>query len=285
MESDAAGDIDALCDLFDAPQGNAEEPALGNVESVEELLGLFPKPREEIGGSASSSSYPRRPAEKAAMALDRRRMTEASSTGIVGAETAVEEALEPDLPEPSEALPPEVVAKVFVISAHFDLCVEVDVKNVAFGLRHAEYNPRKHGSITVRLREPRTTALIRPSGKVSVVGACDEDLIKLSAKKVARLVQKCGHEDAKFADFKVTNLYARANVNFPVRLDKLAMKWRRHALYEPETYSGCVFKTRKPKCTYLVTSGGKVMIGGCKTVALVAECLQRIYPVLQEFSS
>lgn len=192
---------------------------------------------------------------------------------------------EPDLPEPTMELPSEVNVVPFVISACFDLRCEVDVKNVAFGLRHAEYNPRKHSSITVRLLDPRTTALVRPSGKVNIVGKCNEELIKIAAKKVARLVQRCGHEQAKFVDFRVTSMYAKADLHFPVRLDKLAAKWRRNALYEPEIYCGCVFKTRKPKCTYLVTSGGKVMIGGCSTMAMVRECLHRAYPVLFEFSA
>merc|ERR1712216_706911 len=131
---------------------------------------------------------------------------------------------------------------------------------------HAEYNPRKHSSITLRLLEPRTTELVRPSGKVTITGKCTEEEIKASAKKVARLVQRSGHQEAKFVDFRVSSVYAKASVFFPVRLDKLAAKWRRNALYEPEVYCGCVFKTRKPKCTYLITSGGKVMIGGCNSM-------------------
>jgi len=290
MDTDDGG-IEELCSLFDAPSGG-QDPAPGGVESVEELLGLLAPPQLQQGGSASSSSAPalrlEAPAARASVALDHRRSADHASTGrdIVGADAEEPwEPEEPDLPEPTMEVPPEVSAIPFVISASFDLRCEVDVKGLAFGLRHAEYNPRKHSSITVRLLNPRTTALVRPSGKVSVVGKCNEDLIKAAAKKIARLVQRCGHEDAKFANFRVTSMYAKADLHFPIRLDKLASKWRRNALYEPEVYCGCVFKTRKPKCTYLVTAGGKVMIGGCCTMTAVNECLRRAYPVLYEFSS
>mmetsp|Transcript_95651 Transcript_95651/g.150571 ORF Transcript_95651/g.150571 Transcript_95651/m.150571 type:complete len:356 (-) Transcript_95651:109-1176(-) len=191
----------------------------------------------------------------------------------------------PDLPDPSSdfELPSDVFAKPFVTTACFDLGCQIDVKTVAFGLRHAEYNPRKHSSITLRLLEPRATALVRMSGKVSIVANCDKEAIKLGAKKVARLIQRAGQKDAKFVDFRVTSVGAQADMQFPIRVDKLAEKWRRNATYEPEVYSGCVFKTRVPPCTYLVTAGGKVKICGCKSLQQVEDCLRRAYPEFIKF--
>ena len=52
----------------------------------------------------------------------------------------------------------------------------------------------------MRIREPRTTALIFSSGKMVVTGAKSEDASRLSARKYARIVQKLGF-DARFIDF------------------------------------------------------------------------------------
>jgi transcription initiation factor TFIID TATA-box-binding protein len=52
----------------------------------------------------------------------------------------------------------------------------------------------------MRIREPKTTALIFESGKVVVTGAADEELCKKAAKKFAKILVKLGYP----AKFKVS---------------------------------------------------------------------------------
>ena len=56
----------------------------------------------------------------------------------------------------------------------------------------------------MRIREPKTTALIFASGKMVVTGAKSEDDSKLASRKYARIIQKLGF-NAKFTDFKIQN--------------------------------------------------------------------------------
>lgn len=44
----------------------------------------------------------------------------------------------------------------------------------------------------MRIREPKTTALIFKSGKIVVTGAKSEDAALLAARKYARIIQKLG---------------------------------------------------------------------------------------------
>ena len=57
----------------------------------------------------------------------------------------------------------------------------------------------------MRIREPKTTALVFASGKVVVTGAKSEDDSRLAARKYARIIQKLGFE-TKFTDFKIQNI-------------------------------------------------------------------------------
>lgn len=57
----------------------------------------------------------------------------------------------------------------------------------------------------MRIREPKTTALVFASGKVVVTGAKSEDDSRLASRKYARIIQKLGFE-AKFQDFKIQNM-------------------------------------------------------------------------------
>eukprot|EP00428_Durinskia_dybowskii_P049160 CAMPEP_0170345276 /NCGR_PEP_ID=MMETSP0116_2-20130129/73863_1 /TAXON_ID=400756 /ORGANISM="Durinskia baltica, Strain CSIRO CS-38" /LENGTH=314 /DNA_ID=CAMNT_0010599029 /DNA_START=27 /DNA_END=971 /DNA_ORIENTATION=+ len=251
-------DIDALCALFDdsgQKEQAGDDAAAGS--DVDSLFGCLASQSSVVGDAVAPTP---------------------EKVDVEAAPTPEE-----DLPPTDLALPSGVEVVPFTMIAKFDVRCEVDMKKVAFALRHAEYNPRKHGSITIRLFEPRATALLRPSGVASITGPVEPDVLKACAKKVARLVQRAGHPEAKFAAFKINGIMAKANLGFPVRLDELAARWRRNALYEPELYCGCVFRTYRPRASYLVTAGGKVMLSGCRRLEDLREALRRIYPVLAEF--
>lgn len=95
----------------------------------------------------------------------------------------------------------------------------------------------------MRIREPRTTALIFSSGKMVCTGAkrsvssrarplpsafspgtsaLSEEQSRLAARKYARVVQKLGFP-ARFMDFKIQNMVASCDVCFPIRLEGLVL--------------------------------------------------------------
>ncbi|PWA34494.1 hypothetical protein CTI12_AA602390 [Artemisia annua] len=80
-------------------------------------------------------------------------------------------------------------------------------------------------SITSRLTFNFATALIiTPTHPLSIVvctGAKSEQSSKLAARKYARIIQKLGFS-AKFKDFKIQNIVASCDVNFPIQLEGLA---------------------------------------------------------------
>jgi TATA-box binding protein (TBP) (component of TFIID and TFIIIB) len=89
----------------------------------------------------------------------------------------------------------------------------------------------------MRIREPKTTALIFASGKMVVTGAKSEDDSRLASRKYARIVQKLGF-DAKFSEFKIQNIVGSCDVKFPIRLEGLAYSHGQFSSYEPEV---CLF--------------------------------------------
>jgi len=87
----------------------------------------------------------------------------------------------------------------------------------------------------MRIRDPKTTALIFASGKMVVTGAKSEDDSRLASRKYARIVQKLGF-DAKFSEFKIQNIVGSCDVKFPIRLEGLAYSHGQFSSYEPEVY-------------------------------------------------
>jgi hypothetical protein len=60
----------------------------------------------------------------------------------------------------------------------------LDLKKIALQARNAEYNPKRFAAVIMRIRDPKTTALIFASGKMVCTGAKSEDHSKLAARKV-----------------------------------------------------------------------------------------------------
>uniref|UniRef100_A0A7S0ALB8 TATA box-binding protein-like 1 n=1 Tax=Pyrodinium bahamense TaxID=73915 RepID=A0A7S0ALB8_9DINO len=245
-------------------------------ESVEALLGLPVGPANAL--------VPALPAGQAAglgPAAPVAPTTTRASAGAIGA-GGYEES---DLPEPTVALPPEVVLHSVCRSAYFTMKCTLDLKSIAFGARNAEYNPRKESALLLRLIKPRVTARITKCGAVTLCSSkITEEQARQVARKVTSIVQKCGHPGAKCCGFQINSFKARANLRFPVRLEKLAEKWRRHVLYEPEVTSSAFFYLRRPRCTIGISSGGKLGLSGMKSLEEAEEALRKTYPIFLEFS-
>lgn len=76
--------------------------------------------------------------------------------------------------------------------ATVDLHVQLDLETINARTRNSEFNPARFHGVVMRLRDPRTTALIFRSGKVICTGARNEQDSLLASKKFARIIQKLG---------------------------------------------------------------------------------------------
>jgi transcription initiation factor TFIID TATA-box-binding protein len=132
----------------------------------------------------------------------------------------------------------------------------------------------------MRIRDPKTTALIFASGKMVVTGAKSEDdskyvtvalyvpyqytdTTRLASRKYARIIQKLGF-NAQFTDFKIQNIVGSCDVKFPIRLEGLASKHHNFSSYEPELFPGLIYRMMKPKIVLLIFVSGKIVLTGAK---------------------
>lgn len=163
-----------------------------------------------------------------------------------------------------------------------NLGVSLDLKKIALHARNAEYNPKRFAAVIMRIREPRTTALIFSSGKMVCTGAKSEEASRLAARKYARIVQKLGF-NAKFTEFTVQNMVGSCDVKFPIQLEGLCVTHGQFSTYEPELFPGLIYRMVKPRVVLLIFVSGKVVITGAKTKKDIDEAFSQIYPILKGF--
>ncbi|XP_076464547.1 uncharacterized protein LOC143296477 [Babylonia areolata] len=163
-----------------------------------------------------------------------------------------------------------------------NLACKLDLKKIALHARNAEYNPKRFAAVIMRIREPRTTALIFSSGKMVCTGAKSEEMAKLAARKYARIVQKLGFT-ARFLDFKIQNMVGSCDVKFPIRLESLVLTHGQFSSYEPELFPGLIYRMVKPRIVLLIFVSGKVVLTGAKVRTEIYEAFENIYPILKGF--
>jgi transcription initiation factor TFIID TATA-box-binding protein len=68
---------------------------------------------------------------------------------------------------------------------------------------NVEYKPKRFAAAIMRIRDPKTTALIFASGKMVCTGAKSEEISETASKQYAKAIQKVGNKDVRMTDFKI----------------------------------------------------------------------------------
>ena len=123
------------------------------------------------------------------------------------------------------------------IVASVNVDCRLDLKTIALHARNAEYNPKRFAAAIMRIREPKSTALIFASGKMIVTGVKCEPDARLAARKYARVLQKLGY-NARFCNFSIHNVVASVDVGFPIHISQMQAVHHAFSSYEPGRWHG-----------------------------------------------
>lgn len=164
-----------------------------------------------------------------------------------------------------------------------DLCCDLDLKTIAFKARNAKYNPKCFQVVIMKLREPKSTALVFNNGKLVVVGAKNEELSKTAAKKFAMIIKQIGFNEIKFKNFTIHNIVASYDVKFSIKLDKLYVDFRKNCSYEPLLFPGLTFYMHDPNITILIFASGKIVLTGAKKKDNINRAIFNIIKILNNY--
>ena len=167
-----------------------------------------------------------------------------------------------------------------VSTANFK-CI-LDLREIALKAKNAEYNPRRFAAVIMRIKEPKTTALIFSSGKMVCTGARTEEESRQASRTYAKIILKLGFP-VKFSEFTVQNIVASCDVKFPIRLEGLANTFLKFCSYEPEMFPGLIFHMLEPKIVLLIFVSGKIVLTGAKKREDIYRAYQKIIPILNQF--
>lgn len=141
---------------------------------------------------------------------------------------------------------------------------DIPLEKMAATLPNTEYNPEQFPGLVIRIKEPKTSALIFSSGKVVCTGAKTLEEVSESIKKIKKSLEKINIKITIDPEINIQNIVASGNVGMDLNLNTLAMKLD-NTEYEPEQFPGLVYKIPDAKATFLLFSNGKIVCTGTKS--------------------
>ncbi|KAK9682070.1 hypothetical protein RND81_10G048000 [Saponaria officinalis] len=184
--------------------------------------------------------------------------------------------------------PSSIVPTIQNIVSTVNLDCKLNLQAIALHARNVEYNPKHFAAVIMRIRDPKTTALIFASGRLVCTGAKTESDSKLAARKYARIIEKfyfalfLGYP-ANFKDFRIQNIVGSCDVQFPIRLELFQCFSGGFAHYDPELFPGLIYRMVKSKIVILIFLSGKIVITEAKVRKEIYSAFENIFSLINQF--
>lgn len=158
---------------------------------------------------------------------------------------------------------------------------DVPLVKLAETLPNTEYNPEQFPGLVMRIKEPKTSALIFSSGNIVCTGAKSMKKVKESIQVIIKNVAKVGVKVTTKPQIKVQNMVASGDIGIDLNLNQLAMQLE-NTEYEPEQFPGLVYKLAGTRATFLLFSNGKIVCTGTRSEEKLKEAVDKLVQVLKK---
>lgn len=176
-------------------------------------------------------------------------------------------------------------AKMFQIEnvvATADFKCQLRLEELFLKIRNTEYNPNLFKALIIKIAKPFSNVLLFPSGKVICVGAKSEENAKKAIKIVAKIMIKQGYA-IKLTRMKIQNLICGINIQQPIDLKDFAQKNDQFCSYNPELFSGLIFKMTHFGIKIIIFSSGEMLFTGTNDRSIINKAFNSIYSILQQY--
>ena len=192
------------------------------------------------------------------------------------------------------------IVKISNIVSTADLSCQFNLKAISLQAKNSEYNPKRFSGLIMRIKEPKTTALIFSTGKIVVLGAKTEEDSKNACRKYGKILKSLGYTSIVLKKFKIQNIVSSCKVNFNIKISRLyihmkGLLYSDKVHYEPELFPGLIYHyidennlsnptDNQLNLVFLVFSSGNIVIAGAKNRHQAYNAFEKFYPLLFKFA-
>jgi transcription initiation factor TFIID TATA-box-binding protein len=165
--------------------------------------------------------------------------------------------------------------KIENVVSSASLGVPVKLEKIVANLDGVEYEPEQFPGLVMRLKNPKSAALIFSSGKIVCTGAKSPKEAKIAISHVVTRLRKIGFKIPSNYKVKPENIVASAMLDLKVNLNEIAFTLE-NTEYEPNSFPGLVYRMVNPKVTFLIFGSSRIICTGAKTITDVEIAVERL---------
>lgn len=171
------------------------------------------------------------------------------------------------------------MAETYIVNMVISTSLEehINLDKLASTLPNTEYNPEQFPGLIMRIKDPKTSALIFTSGRIVCTGARTLEDAERSVQSIIESLKKIKIDIKIQPKLIVQNMVAAGKLGYDLNLNKLAISLS-NVEYEPEQFPGLVYKIKEPKTSFLLFGNGKIVVTGIKN----EEDLNRSVQILED---
>ncbi|MGC8601185.1 MAG: TATA-box-binding protein [Thermoprotei archaeon] len=167
------------------------------------------------------------------------------------------------------------------VVASVSLRETIDLYQIARAIPGVDYDPKRFPGLLFRLSKPKTATLIFSSGKMVCTGAKSSAGVYEAVDEIVKTLREKGIEIKGKPEVYIQNVVASANLMSEVNLEKAGLQLE-NVLYEPEQFSGLIYRMNDPKVVLLIFGSGKMVCTGARSEEDVYRAVEKIYKRLKE---
>jgi transcription initiation factor TFIID TATA-box-binding protein len=163
---------------------------------------------------------------------------------------------------------------------------KIDLDVISNCVPNSTYDKKRFAAITIRLEEPRTTALLFSSGKLVVTGAVSKQMAISAVRSTIYILEKVfPYLNISSRSFSVQNIVC--NIKIPhidsIDVATLYEKISTHCTYQPSIFPGLIFRPPESPIVLLIFKSSRIVVTGAREYDDVVDGFSRVYPMLNEF--
>lgn len=177
-------------------------------------------------------------------------------------------------PASEPTVPPFIIQNV--VSTNSLGATHINLKKLSQLYKCCEYNPQTFAATTMRILNPRSTALIFASGNMVVTGCKSTLESRLAARKYTRIFQQL-KMPVMFRKFRIQNIVASAAAGFPIKLQDIANEFGAYVSFTPDLFPGLIFRCKNPNLVFLIFRSGKIVVTGGRKVEDIKKTYETLF--------
>ena len=149
------------------------------------------------------------------------------------------------------------------INAVMDLEMPLDIELISAAFGDSKKHILKSGNLSYRIKKPKASIEIFPSGKITLSGLINIGDIGSAKAIIMEDLASAGIVPTAPVTPKIYNIVASGDLGMCLDLPKVFLQLETDKTeYEPEQFPGIIYKLDRPKVTVLIFNTGKIICTG-----------------------